>query len=100
MSPSCQTSSTDGTAASTASRAGRLAWISESTATRTRGRVAEAARSERTPAPLRRLAREADVDRTVAWDDDETMLLQAGHAAAQDLRPAGAQRPERTRGRC
>ncbi len=34
-SPSCQTSSTDGIAASTASRAAALAWMSERTATRT-----------------------------------------------------------------
>src|SRR5829696_195601 len=94
-SPSCQTSSTDGIAASTASSASRLAWISESTATRTPARVARPTGSERTAAPLRGIAREPHVDRSATRDDDEAVVLEPGDASRDDARPAGPQRPHR-----
>src|SRR4051794_9506586 len=94
MSPSCQTSSTDGTAARTASSAARFAWMSESTATRTDGRVSRTVRSERTVPALGRITGISHVDRAVARDDDQAMAVEPGDARVDDLRPAGAQRPE------
>src|SRR4051794_29365114 len=95
MSPSCQTSSTDGTAASTASSAARFAWMSESTATRTDRRVSRTVRSERTAPALGRITGISHVDRAVTRDDDQAVAVEPGDARFDDLWPSGAQRPER-----